>query len=326
MRAVVCEELGPPGNLKVREIAPPRPGPGQLLIEVRAASVNYLDALIVQGGYQEKPPLPFSPGAEAAGMVVAVGSGVTRFAPGDRVLAFAGSGCFAEFCLADIEQTVPLPADLSYEDGSAFLLTYGTSLHALRDVGSLRAGETLLVLGAAGGVGAAAVEIGRALGARVIAAASTPEKLEFCRTLGAQDTINYVTENLQERALELTGGAGVALAFDPVGGEYTEAAFRTTTWRGRLLVVGFAAGDIPRVPLHLALLRERVLAGVYWGDWIKRDPEGHRRNVHQLVDWIQDGTLRLAISERLNLEQVPDALVRTLARQTKGKLLVLPYS
>ncbi len=326
MKAVVCEAFGPVEALRVREVPPPRPGPGQLLIEVRAASLNYLDALIVQGAYQLKPRLPFTPGAEAAGIVAAVGAGVSGFSAGDRVVAFAGSGCFAQFCIVDAGQAVALPAVLSHEDGAAFLLAYGTALHALRDVAALEAGETLLVLGAAGGVGAAAVGIGKAMRATVIAAASSAEKLALCRTLGADETINYATEDLRARILELTGGAGAGVVFDPVGGQYTEPALRATAWGGRLLVVGFAAGDIPRIPLNLALLRERVLAGVYWGEWIRHDPEGHQRNVRQLLEWIEGGALKLAVTERIGLAQVPDALGRMLARKAKGKLLVLPFA
>lgn len=326
MKAVVCDAFGPVAALRVREVSTPRPGRGQVLIEVRAASLNYLDALIVQGTYQLKPQLPFSPGAEASGIVAEVGAGVTGYSAGDRVVAFAGSGCFAQFCIADAAQTVALPAQLSHEDGATFLLAYGTSLHALRDVAALQAGEPLLVLGAAGGVGGAAVAIGKAMGAQVIAAASSAEKLALCRSLGADATVNYATEDLRARVLELTGGSGASVVFDPVGGPYTEAALRATVWGGRLLVVGFAAGEIPRIPLNLALLRERVLAGVYWGEWIRRNPEGHQRNVRQLLEWIGSGALNLAITERIGLDQVPDALARMLARKAKGKLLVLPFA
>lgn len=326
MKAVVCEQLGPPEKLRVLEVVTPRPGAGQVLIEVRAASINYLDALIVQGAYQVKPPLPFSPGAEAAGIVASVGPDVTGYAAGDRVVAYVGSGCLAQFCVADAGKTIPLPADVSYEHGAAFLLAYGTALHALRDVAALRSGEALLVLGAAGGVGSAAVETGKALGARVIAAASSEEKLAFCRALGADEVIDYSAEDLRERVLELTSRAGAAVVFDPVGGQYTEAALRATAWGGRLLVVGFASGEIPRIPLNLALLRERVLAGVYWGDWIARQPEDHRRNMRQLVDWIGSDVLKLAISERIALEQVPNALTRILGRKVKGKLVALPFA
>lgn len=326
MKALVCSEFGPPQTLAVADLPSPRPGPGQVAIDVKAASLNFPDALMVQGLYQVKPALPFVPGAEVAGVVRAVGGGVDGFAPGDRVIAFPGLGGFAEECVAAAERTLPLPEGMDFATGAALVLTYGTSLHALQDCARLQAGETLLVLGAAGGVGAAAIEIGKAMGARVIAAASSEDKLDLCRRLGADATVNYATEDLRTRTLELSGGKGVDVVYDPVGGSHTEAALRATAWRGRLLVVGFAAGDIPKIPLNLALLKERALLGVYWGDSVRHDPAGHARNMRQLVAWFAAGRIRPAVTEQLPLAQAPDAMRRLLARQVKGKVAILPES
>ena len=326
MKALLCTELGSLEKLAVRDVPPPRPGPGQVLVEVRASSLNFPDVLMVQGLYQLKPPLPFAPGTELAGVVKALGENVTGFGVGDRVLGFCGWGGFAEECLAPAERLMPLPPGMDFEIGAAFGLTYCTSLHALQDCGRLKRGETLLVLGAAGGVGSAAVELGRLMGARVIAAASSDDKLELCKQLGAGETINYATEDLRQRLRELTGDKGVDVVYDPVGGPYTEAAFRSTAWGGRLLVVGFATGEIPKIPLNLALLRERSIVGVYWGDWTRRDPAGHARNVEQLVRWFAEGKIKPVISERVALREAPAAMARLARRQVKGKVVVLPQT
>lgn len=324
MKALLCTEYGPLDKLTVGELPSPTPGPGQVVIDVKASSLNFPDALMVQGLYQVKPPLPFSPGAELAGIVKEVGEGVTSVAPGDRVIAFPGFGGFAEECLVAADKVMPLPAGMDFDPGAAFVLTYCTSLHGLQDCGRLKSGETLLVLGAAGGVGLAAVEIGKALGARVIAAASSDDKLALCRQVGADATINYATEDLRKRALELTEGKGADVVYDPVGGAHTEAALRATAWGGRLLVVGFAAGEIPKIPLNLALLKERSLVGVYWGDSVKHDPRGHERNLQQLVEWFGAGIIKPVVSERVPLAQAPAALARLTGRQVKGKVVVLP--
>ena len=324
MKALLCTEYGPLDKLTVGELPSPTPGPGQVVIDVKASSLNFPDALMVQGLYQVKPPLPFSPGAELAGVVKEAGEGVTSVAPGDRVIAFPGFGGFAEECLVAADKVMPLPAGMDFDLGAAFVLTYCTSLHGLQDCGRLESGETLLVLGAAGGVGLAAVEIGKALGARVIAAASSDDKLALCRQVGADATINYATEDLRKRALELTDNKGVDVVYDPVGGAYTEAALRATAWGGRLLVVGFAAGEIPKIPLNLALLKERSLIGVYWGDSVKHDPRGHERNLRQLVDWFAAGVIKPVVSERVPLAQAPAAMARLTGRQVKGKVVVLP--
>jgi NADPH:quinone reductase len=324
MKALLCTAFGPLEHLAVREIASPRPGSNQVLIDVKAASLNFPDVLMAQGLYQVKPPLPFSPGTEIAGVVVEAGTEVRGFRAGDRVSAVAGWGGFAEECAVDAGWVTPLPAGMDFDTGASFLFTYETSLHALRDRGRLEAGETLLVLGAAGGVGLAAVEIGKVMGARVLAAASSGEKLALCRERGADETIDYSSGDLRDRVKELTGGAGVDMVFDPVGGPYTESALRATAWGGRLLVIGFAAGAIPKIPINLALLKERSIVGVYWGDSVKRDPEGHLRNVRQLMEWFADGKVRPSISERVPLGEAAGAMRRLFQRRVKGKVVILP--
>ena len=324
MKALLCTEFGPLEKLTIQEIPKPSPGPGQVLLDVKASSLNFPDVLMAQGLYQVKPPLPFSPGTEMAGVVVETGVDVQGVKAGDRVIAMPGWGGFAEECAVDAGRLIPLPEGMDFDTGAAFLYAYETSLHALRDRGRLQAGETLLVLGAAGGVGLAAVEIGKAMGARVIAAASSEDKLALCKERGADEAINYVSENLRGRINELTGQSGVDIVFDPVGGSYTETALRAMAWGGRLLVVGFAAGDIPKIPINLALLKERSIIGVYWGESIKHDPEGHARNVKQLVEWLAAGKVNPVISERVPLSEAAAAMKRMFNRQVKGKIVVLP--
>lgn len=324
MKALLCREYGPIDRLKVEEIPSPRPGPNEVVVEVKASSLNFPDALLVQGLYQVKPPLPFSPGMELAGTVKEVGTSVRGIQPGDRVLASPGRGGFAEECLVSADRVSPLPPGMDFETGSAFVLTYCTSLHALRDCGHLQPGETLVVLGAAGGVGTSAIEIGKTMGAKVIAAASSEEKLAFCKKLGADETIDYEKADLRQRILDLTGGKGADLVYDPVGGAHTEAALRATAWRGRLLVIGFASGVIPAVKLNLALLKERSLVGVYWGDWTQHDPQGQQRNVVQLAAWFAEGRIKPAISERVSLAEAPAAMTRLVQRKVKGKVIVVP--
>jgi len=324
MKALVCEAYGPIDTLVVKHIPSPAPGPKQVLIEVRAAGVNFPDALMVQGLYQVKPPLPFTPGAEIAGVVKAVGAEVKQFKAGDRVIALTSTGGFAEECVADAARTMPLPAGMDFDTGAALVLTYCTSLHGLKDCGHLQPGETLVVLGAAGGVGISAIEIGKAMGARVIAAASSADKLALCRQVGADETIDYSTENLKDRINELTGGKGADVVYDPVGGPYTEPAVRALAWRGRLLIIGFAAGEIPKIPLNLALLKERSLVGVYWGDSTRHDPAGHLANLRQLQSWFAAGVIRPVISERFPLAAARDAVARIANRQVKGKVVVVP--
>lgn len=324
MKALLCEAYGPIDNLVVKDIPSPVPGPKQLLVEVKAAAVNFPDALMVQGLYQVKPPLPFTPGAEISGIVKTVGAEVKHYKAGDRVIALTSTGGFAEECIVESAKAMPLPTGMDFETGAALVLTYCTSLHGLKDCGHLKAGETLVVLGAAGGVGISAIEIGKAMGARVIAAASSDDKLELCRKVGADDTVNYSTENLKDRINELTGGKGADVVYDPVGGPYTEPAVRALAWRGRLLIIGFAAGEIPKIPLNLALLKERSLIGVYWGDSTKHDPTGHLANLHQLHEWFAAGRIRPVVSERFPLSAAKDAIASIANRQVKGKIVVLP--
>lgn len=324
MKALICEAFGPIETLAVKHVPPPQPGPGQVLVEVKSAAVNFPDALMVQGLYQVKPPLPFTPGAEIAGIVKAVGAEAGRFKPGDRVIALTSTGGFAEECVADAQRVLPLPEGMDFDTGAALVLTYATSLHGLKDCGHLLPGETLVVLGAAGGVGIAAIEIGKAMGARVIAAASSAQKLELCRKVGADDTVNYSTENLKERINELTAGRGADVVYDPVGGPHSEAALRALAWRGRLLVIGFASGEIPKIPLNLALLKERSIIGVYWGDWTRHDPAGHLANLKRLNDWFAAGTIRPVVSRRYTLDEAPQALADIAQRRVQGKIVVVP--
>ncbi|AFZ66790.1 NADPH:quinone oxidoreductase family protein [Deinococcus peraridilitoris] len=324
MKAVVVDRFGPLEQLRVAELPDPTPGPGEVVLDVHAAGVNYPDALMVQGQYQIKPPLPFTPGAEAAGIVSAVGEGVRHLKVGDHAATFTGTGAFAEKLLAPAAQVTPLPPGFSFDIAASLTLAYGTSYHALVNRAQLQAGETLLVLGAAGGVGLAAVMIGKALGARVIAAASSEEKLALTRQHGADETINYASEDLRARLKELTGGQGPNVVYDPVGGDYTEAAFRSVAWGGRYLVVGFANGEIPRLPLNLPLLKGASLVGVFWGEFARRDPRANVANLTQLARWVGDGTIRPVISERYTLEQAPEALRALLERRVTGKVTLVP--
>jgi len=323
VKALLCKAFGPIENLRVEDIEAPTAGPGQVLVSIRAAALNFPDALIVQGLYQVKPALPFSPGAEFAGVVKTVGEGVSHLKVGDRVMALVPHGALAEECAVDARGVIPLPDDMDFVTGSALLLTYCTSLHALKDVAKLAAGETLLVLGASGGVGIAAIEIGKLMGARVIAAASSEEKMALCREHGADETIDYARDDLRERVDALTEKRGVDVVYDAVGGAYSEAALRATGWGGRLLVVGFATGDIPRLPLNLALLKERLILGVYWGDWAKRNPKLQQAHLLQLLEWFRDGKIAPPVTEQLPLSGAVDALQRMARREVRGKLVVL---
>jgi len=322
MKAVVCKQYGPPESLVLEELPSPRPGPGEVVISVKAASVNFPDVLIIQNKYQFKPPLPFSPGSELAGVVKEAGAGVRDFRPGDRVMAFTTYGAFAEEVKTEATRLVPMPKGMDFATGAAFLLTYGTSDHALRDRAALQAGETLLVLGAAGGVGLAAIEIGKALGARVIACASSEDKLAVCRSHGADATIDYAADDLRERIKALSDGRGVDVVYDAVGGPYSEPAFRSLAWRGRHLVVGFAAGEIPKLPLNLALLKGASLVGVFWGDFTRREPRAFAQSLAQLGRWYAEGKVHPHVSQTLPLEQAAQAISLLASRQAKGKVVL----
>lgn len=324
MKALLCRQHGLPDSLVLGDMEDPQPGAGEVIVDVRAAGVNFPDVLIIQNKYQHKPELPFAPGAEFSGVVSAVGEGVANRRVGDRVVGSCTFGAFAQKIRLSAARTFVMPQALDFERGAAFLLTYGTSFHALLDRAQLRSGETLLVLGAAGGVGLAAIEIGKALGARVIAAASSPEKLAVCRAHGADALVNYATEDLRDRIRVLTEGKGPDVIYDPVGGQYAEPAFRSIAWRGRYLVVGFANGDIPRLPLNLALLKGASVVGVFWGQYTEREPARFQEDVARMFEWITEGRLNPHVSGRYALADGARALEDLMNRKVMGKVLVLP--
>ena len=324
MKAVLCKAWGLPESLVVEEVPSPVPGPGEVLIEVHAAGVNFPDTIIIQKKYQFVPELPFSPGGEVAGIVKAVGEGVKTCKPGDRVIGSATYGGYAQEMLAKAERVMPIPDGMDFATASAFVLAYGTSLYALKDRAKLAAGETLLVLGAAGGVGIAAVEIGKAMGARVIAAASTEEKLAVCREHGADATINYHAEDLRERIKALTDGNGPDVVYDPVGGHYAEPTFRSIAWHGRYLVIGFANGEIPKLPLNLPLLKNCSVIGVFWGAFLQRDPKATQQHMRDLFGLYVSGKVKPPITQSYPLAQAPQALRDVMERRVKGKVVILP--
>jgi len=322
MKAVVCVEHGPPEKLVVRDVPMPQPGRGQVRIKVHAAGVNFPDTLIIQNLYQFKPALPFTPGGEAAGVVDAVGEGVDDLKIGDRVVAMTGNGCYAEAVVANRAQVVPIAGAMPFDIASGFTMTYGTSHHALKQRARLQPGETLLVLGAAGGVGLAAVELGKLMGAKVIAAASTDEKLQVCRDFGADETINYTDANLKDEIKRLTGGKGVDVIYDPVGDRYAELAFRGMAWNGRYLVVGFAAGEIPSLPLNLPLIKGASIVGVFWGAFTQAEPALHRENMAELLQWFSEAKLKPHISKHFTLDQGPEAIRWMMDRKATGKIVL----
>jgi NADPH2:quinone reductase len=322
MKAILCRQYGPPQSLTFEDVPSLKPGPGEAIVSMKAASVNFPDVLIIQNKYQVKPPLPFSPGSELAGVVKEVGEGVTNAKPGDCVIAFSSYGAFSEEVKVDAARLIPMPEGMDFPTAASFILTYGTSHHALKNRLQSTPGETLLVLGAAGGVGLSAIEIGKVLGLRVIACASTDDKLAVCREHGADETINYATQDMRERIKALTGGKGVDVIYDAVGGAYTEAALRSSAWRARLLVIGFAAGDIPKIPLNLPLLMERSVIGVYWGDWARRNPAEFAVSVSELGTWFSQGKLRPHLSATFPLARAAEALQLMADRQVKGKVVI----
>ena len=324
MRALICNEFAALGDVQAGDLPVPEIGPDQVLIRVAAAGVNFYDTLIVQGKYQIKPPLPFSPGGESAGTVETVGAGVTHVKPGDRVVAFSHYGAFAEFCRAPASQVFPLPDGVSFDIAAASLVAYGTAWMALYDRGRMQPGETVLVLGAAGGVGLAAVQIAHRAGARVIAAASSEDKLALCASAGADVCVNYATDNLKDAFKSAVGPRGADIVIDVVGNPYTEAALRATGWRGRVMIIGFAAGDIPRIPANLVLLKGNEVSGVLWDGLLEKDPEMAREQVADLMAAIADGSLAPRITARFPLEQGLDALNTLAERRVTGKVIVTP--
>jgi len=323
MQAWLCETLDGVDALRWQTLPTPEPAPGEVRIAIEAASLNFPDLLTVVGKYQVKPPLPFVPGSEFAGRVDAVGEGVRDLKLGDAVAAIGSHGGFATHACVAASQVMRLPAGFDTADGAAFAFTYGTSHHALMDRAALQPGETVLVLGAAGGVGTAAVQIAKAAGARVIAAASSDEKCALCSQLGADATINYNTTPLREALKAATQGKGPDVVYDPVGGELAEPAFRGIAWRGRYLVVGFAGGGIPALPWNLALLKGASVVGVFWGDFVRREPKKHAAAMAQLAQWYAQGRVKPVIDRRLPMSELPAAYARMGTRQVRGKLLLV---
>lgn len=324
MKALLCVRHGSPEELEIAEVPDPVPGPGEVLVAVKAAGLNFFDLLIISNRYQVKPGLPFSPAAEFSGTVEAVGEGVTAFKPGERVCGNIGYGAAREKVVVAAADLVRMPGDLDFERAAGLIVTYGTVLHALEDRAKLKPGETLAVLGAAGGVGLAGVEIGKAMGARVIACASSPEKLEFTRKHGADDGIDYSREDLKERLRALTGGKGADVVLDPVGGALAEASVRATAWEGRYLVVGFAAGEIPKLPLNHVLLRGCSVVGVAWGAMVKRDPAHGTALTKKLIGWLHEGRISAHVDKVFPLAEAKDALNAIARREVKGKLILKP--
>jgi NADPH:quinone reductase len=323
MQAWWCDRLEGVASLQWREAPTPEPGPGQVRVAIRAASLNFPDLLTVEGKYQFKPPLPFVPGSEFAGRVDAVGDGVTHLKPGDPVAAISNSGGFGTHAVVEARRVLPLPEGFALEDAAAFAFTYGTSHHALMDRAALQPGETVLVLGAAGGVGSAAIQIAKAAGARVIAGASTDAKCAFCRTLGADEVLNYSRDDLRATLKTLTGGRGPDVVYDPVGGPLAEPAFRSIAWRGRYLVVGFAQGSIPSLPLNLPLLKGASIVGVFWGDFVAREPQASAAGLAQLSTWYAKGLVKPAIDSRLPMAELAQAYARMASREVMGKVLMV---
>ena len=322
MRAVLCKEHGPPESLVVVDVPSPSCGPTQVRVAVHACGVNFPDTLIIQNKYQFKPPLPFTPGGESAGEIVEVGSAAQGFRVGDRVIAMVGWGGFADEIVTDAANVMPIPEGMGYVTAAGFTMVYGTSYHALKQRAHISPGETLLVLGAAGGVGLAAVELGALLGARVIAAASSDDKLELCRSYGAAEVINTTRESIKDRTKELTGGAGADVIYDPVGGDAFDQAIRAINWKGRLLVVGFASGRIPELSVNLALLKGCEVVGVFWGAFTAREADVNRRNLAELGDYFRAEKIRPHVSATFPLERVAEALNVILERKATGKLVL----
>jgi NADPH2:quinone reductase len=324
MKAILCTHFGPPEELELAEIPPPVAGPGEAVVRIAAAALNFFDTLIIAGKYQHKPPFPFSPAAEFAGVVETVAPDVTDIAPGDRVMGFMGWGAARERVAVPAQQLVKIPENLDFERAAGLTVTYGTTLYALRERAALKAGETLVVLGASGGTGLAAIELGKMLGARVIAGASSDEKLDFARAHGADATVNYAAEDLREALRKLGGAHGIDVVYDPVGGPYAEPALRSLAWLGRYLVVGFAAGEIPKIPLNLVLLKSCDVRGVAWGAWTRREPDAQRAIMADIVRWCADGRLSAHIHAVYPLTEIAAALAAISYRSVMGKIVLRP--
>jgi NADPH2:quinone reductase len=324
MKAILCTRYGGPDDLELKDLPDPAPGTGEVVVAVKAAALNFFDTLIIAGKYQVKPPFPFSPASEFAGVIERVGAGVTALAPGDRVLGYGGFGAAREKVAISAQRVVKIPAELDFDRAAGITVIYGTTLHALQDRAKLRAGETLAVLGASGGTGLAAIEIGKLMGARVIACASSDDKLAFARERGADEGINYATDDLKEALRRLSGGKGVDVIYDPVGGPYAEPALRSIAWGGRFLVIGFAAGEIPKIPLNLALLKGCDIVGVFWGAFIERDPKGHQANMAALVRWAAAGKISAHVHDVYPLAETPAALTAIADRKVMGKVILRP--
>lgn len=322
MRALVCKEYGPPESLVIEELEEPVPGKGQIVVDVEAAGINFPDVLMIAGKYQVKTPPPFVPGNEAAGVVSAVGDGVKRINVGNRVIVMTRGSAFAEKVVADEITTMPLPDELDFEQGAGFAVTYGTSYHALKQSANVQPDDTVLVLGAAGGVGITAVELAKALGARVIAAASSDDKLDFAKAAGADELINYTETSLKERARELTDGNGVDVVYDPVGGELAEQAFRACAWHARYLVIGFASGDIPSFALNIALLKEASIIGVWWGTWAAKNPALQVQNMRDVAGLLAAGKIQPRVTESYALDDFVDAFSAITGRRARGKVIL----
>ncbi len=322
MKAIICNTYGPPSTLTLEEIQLPAPKENEVQVELKACSVNFPDTLIIQGKYQVKPPLPFTPGSDIAGVVMSVGENVKHLKVGDEVFGFTISGGYAEAVNVDAKSIFPKPPQMDFPIAASFLLAYGTSYHALVDRAQLKAGETLVVLGASGGVGLAAVEIAKQLGAKVIACASTSDKLELCQSKGADEIINYNEEDLKNRIKELTNGKGADVIYDPVGSHYSEAALRAMAWEGRFLVVGFAAGEIPKIPLNLTLLKGCSIVGVFWGSFATKQPKDNLKNTYKLVEWYTTGKIKPHIDAVYPLADAPQALQDMMDRKIRGKVVI----
>jgi NADPH2:quinone reductase len=324
MKAILCTRFGGPDDLELADLPDPEPGAGEVVVAVKAAALNFFDTLIIAGKYQMKPAFPFSPAAEFAGVVERVGAGVLAFRPGDRVAGSMGYGAARDRVVIAASRLVRMPDGLDFDRAAGLLITYGTTLHALKDRAQLKEGESLAVLGASGGVGLAAVEIGKLMGARVIACASSDDKLALARTYGADAAINYASQDLKDALRRETDGRGPDVIYDPVGGPYSEPALRAIGWEGRFLVVGFAAGDIPKLPLNLVLLKNCDVRGVFWGAWSEREPDTHRANVAQLMNWCSEGKLAVHIHKVYPLAQTADALKAIAGRSVMGKVILRP--